>query len=607
MQTISRGTWEDMNIFGINSSRAAPPRVDPGKVRHLADGGAALLQDGRIACAAIEERFTRVRYSGGFRESAMACLNQGGIELGALDAVGHSTCCDIAWSNQDDILDDIAETLKGIYSRAQIETLKDKVFTVDHHESHAAIAFAGSGFQKALVAVIDGIGNRKAAAGEFNITDDWWRGAFQRHDYYICEWRDGRIHFEKVHEDAGGVDEIGIGEIYRSVTHFLGWPTYQHAGKTMALAPFGRSDRLAGGRFIEFAPPFSVRVPVPNLHNDPIAQVGNVIRSAGYPLPDMPMGIASPENSFLCDIAALVQQQLESALARAVAGLAERYGVANVAFGGGVSMNCVALGKFAAQRPDLHLYVPPAPADTGLALGNALWLAYAELSPVAERVPFTGIGTAALGIKYNQSEIDRAVAVHLENHPDVVARRFDNAESLAEKIVDDLAAGKVIGLRQGRSEYGPRALGQSSILADPRSAKMHDIVNSFKRREPFRPYAPSILSEQVQHYFVSHVHSPFMSFSGIIREDKRRLVPAVVHVDGSARYQSVGRDVGFYRLLLESWYRRTDIPILLNTSFNVNGEPIVETPQDALDCFERSGLPVLVLGNWHLERTLTFN
>jgi len=228
-----------MNIIGINSSRAAPVRFDPGKIRQLADGCAALLQDGRISCAAIEERFTRVRYANGFRESLMACLRQGGIGLDKVDAIGHSTCCDIAWSDQQDILDDIAETLEGICSRREVETLKNRVFTVDHHNSHAAIAFAGSGFQRALVVVIDGIGNRKGRSGEFNVSENWWCGSFQRHSCYLCEWRDGRIRFEKVHENSDGVGEIGIGEIYRSVTHFLGWHSYQYASKTMALAPYG--------------------------------------------------------------------------------------------------------------------------------------------------------------------------------------------------------------------------------------------------------------------------------------------------------------------------------------------------------------------------------
>lgn len=592
-----------MNIFGINSGRAAPRRVDPDKVRRLADGGAALLSNGKISCAVIEERFTRVRYSPGFRESGVACLEQGKIDLHDLDAVGHSTCCDSTWSDPDDVLDDIAESWEGIYAREQVYgALSGKVFTIDHYESHAVLAFVGSGFPKALIAVIDGMGNRQGEPGVFNISADWWRGSFQRHAYYLCEWCDGRIRMEKVHQDAYGADEIGLGEIYRSVTHFLGWSTYQHAGKTMALASFGNPEHLAKAHLIDLVSPFSTRVPLPNLHDQPIKQIGDAIRKAGYSVPDMSTEQGSPENPFLCDVAALVQHQLETVFLDAVTGLAEKYCIANIAFGGGVAMNCVALGKLAAMRPDLRLYVPPAPADTGQALGNALWLAYAADSLITEEVRPQPIASAALGVEYSQSEIDGVVSSFVEAHHYITASRIDDPEALAEKITDDLSEGKVIGLRQGRSEYGPRALGQASILADPRNVEMHDRVNSYKRREPFRPYAPSILAEYVADYFETDTASPFMSFAGIIREEMRHEIPAVVHIDGSARYQSVESHLGFYRLLLETWHRRTGVPILLNTSFNMNGEPIVETPADALDCFARSGLPILVLENWYLKR-----
>ncbi len=592
-----------MNIFGINSGRSAPPRVDSEKVRHLADGGAALLCEGKIVCAAIEERFTRTRYSGGFQKSGVACLAQGKLHLSDLDAVGHSTCCDVAWSDPDDVLADIAESWTGIYPRDYVyEALRGKVYTINHYESHAALAFIGSGFPRALVAVIDGMGNRYDDGRDFHIEADWWRGSFQRHAYYLCEWRSGRIHFEKVHEDACGVDEIGLGELYRSVTHFLGWSTYQHAGKTMALASFGDFSHLDGVRLVDFEPPYTTRVPITNNHEQPVQQIAEAIRRAGYSVPQLGTKPGSPESPFLCDVAALLQHQLEAALLPAVIGLAEAHGVGNVVFGGGVALNCVALGKIAASRPDLCLYVPPAPADTGQALGNALWLAYAANSPVVEQNRPQPIASAALGVEYSQGEIDAAVADFLARVSDIVAEKVDDQATLADRIVQDLAAGKVVGLRQGRAEYGPRALGQASILADPRSIETHDRVNAYKRREPFRPYAPSILAEYVPEYFEIDTPSPFMSFAGLIRQEKRHEIPAVVHVDGSARYQSVGPDSGFYRLLLEAWHCHSGVPVLLNTSFNQNGEPIVETPTDALTCFARSGLPVLVLGNWYLQR-----
>ena len=597
-----------MNIIGINSGRAAPPRIDPEKVRPLADGSAALLKNGTVNCAAIEERFTRVRYSGGFRNSLLACLRHGGIELNDVDAVGHSTCCDSAWSNSEDILDNIIESCDGIYTPAEIRSgLEGKLYTIRHHRSHATLAFVGSGFEKALVVVVDGLGNRGGDTGQFDISENWWRGAFHRHDVYLCEWQDSRMHIQRVHEDAHKLEELGIGEIYRSVTHFLGWPSYQYAGKTMALAPFGSAKNLLDLRLIDFIPPYSVRVPVANLHDKPMAQIEGAIRAAGYTVPEVVKRPATPDDPFLCDIAAVLQQQTEAAIISSVSALADKYKVAHVAFGGGVAMNCVALGKFAKAHPDLHLYVPPAPADTGQALGNALWLAYADDSPLSKptQTKPRPINTAALGVLYDSRTIDEAVAEFLHRCPGILARRVEITEDLIDKMVEDLAAGVVVGLRQGRAEYGPRALGQASILADPRIEEMHARVSAYKRREPFRPYAPSILAEHVGEYLEIDTDSPFMSFAGVVREEKRGLIPSVVHIDGSARYQSVEMDGGFYRRLLEAWYRQTGIPVLLNTSFNCNGEPIVETPADTLACFEKSGLPVLVLENWYICRDAT--
>jgi carbamoyltransferase len=592
-----------MNILGVNSGRAAPPRVDRAGARPLSDGAAAVVANGSVSCAVIEERLARSRYAHGFRHSAPACLTHAGLRINEIGAVGHSTCCDLAWSRPDDILDDLIESLEHDYALADLRGLKGRVFSIDHHESHAALAFAGSGFAKALVVIADGMGNRRGLAEDFNVSATWWRGAFQRQDYYLCEWRGGRIHFEKVHEDAGTEGEIGLGELYRSVTHFLGWPSYQYAGKTMALAAYGQPLSLADAHLVRFVPPHSIWVCVSDSHNDPLGQISSALERAGYKVPDVRRP-ASPDEPFLCDVAALVQHQLETALEQAVFALVERYGVRDIAFGGGVAMNCVALGKLAATRPDLRLYVPPAPADTGQALGNALWLAYAERSPVAEAVPLAPIRSAALGIAYSTAAIDVAVAEYVRKHPSAVtATRYDDFVPLTERVTDDLAVGKVVGWRQGRSEYGPRALGQASILADPRRPDAPALVNACKRRESFRPYAPSILAEHVAEYMEIATPSPFMSFAGTIRAGQLSRIPAVAHVDGTARYQSVAPTVGAYRSLMETWYRRSGVPVLLNTSFNRNGEPIVETPQDALECFDQTALKVLALGPWHLEKS----
>lgn len=592
-----------MKILGVNSGRSAPPRVDPDKMRPLADGGSALLIDGNIVCATIEERHTRQRFCGGFEMSAQACMREAKITLADIDAIGHSTCCDIPWSRASDIVDSFAETYRNQFAYRDIQAaLYDKVFTVDHHESHAALAFIGSGFQRSLVAVIDGMGNRHGELDDFHFNKDWWHGRFERHTIYLMEWVQGRVHIMQVYEECSNIGEIGLGEIYRSVTHYLGWPSYQYAGKTMALASFGDSSALDQAKFIEYYPPWKTHVTVGDEHDNPLQQISKVLQHAGYERPANESGKADETKPFLCNVAALLQHQLEIALVNAIPALADKYNVQNIAIGGGVAMNCIAFGKLVVSRPDLNLYIPPAPSDTGQALGNALWLAYASKSPVNETKHAPTISDGGLGPNYTDDEITTVVETVMHDTSKFQVYYIENEKDRAAKVVDALCEGKVIGIRQGRAEYGPRALGYASIVADPRFREMHDTVNNVKQREAFRPYAPSILEEYVPEYFNMTTSSPFMSFAGTVKEEKRSQIPAVVHVDGTARYQSVAIGLGFYRGLLETFYERTGIPVLLNTSFNLDGKPIVETPDDAMQFFLSSRLDALVLGSWFIQK-----
>lgn len=592
-----------MKILGVNSGRSAPPRVDPDKMRALADGGSALLVDGNIVCATIEERHTRQRFCGGFEKSVQACMREAKITLADIDAIGHSTCCDIPWSRASDIVDSFAETYRNQFAYRDIQAaLHDKVFTVDHHESHAVLAFIGSGFQRSLVAVIDGMGNRHGDPDDFHFNKDWWHGRFERHTIYLMEWVQGRVHIMHVYEECSNIGEIGIGEIYRSVTHYLGWPSYQYAGKTMALASFGDPGALDQAKFIEYHPPWKTQVTVDDEHNNPLQQISKVLQHAGYERPANESGKADETKPFLCNVAALLQHQLEIALVNAIPALADKYNVQNIAIGGGVAMNCIAFGKLAVSRPDLNLYIPPAPSDTGQALGNALWLAYASKSPINETKHAPTISDGGLGPHYTDDEITTTVETVMHDTSKFQVDYIENEKDRAAKVVDALCEGKVIGIRQGRAEYGPRALGYASIVADPRFREMHDTVNYVKQREAFRPYAPSILEEYVPEYFNITTPSPFMSFAGTVKEEKRSQIPAVVHVDGTARYQSVAIGPGFYRVLLETFHERTGIPVILNTSFNLDGKPIVETPDDAMQCFLSSRLDVLVLGSWFIQK-----
>lgn len=592
-----------MNILGVNSGRAAPSRLDHTMRRRLADGSAALLTDGRIQCAAIEERHRRLRYAGGFSQAAPAVLADASCAPEAVDAIGFSSCCDTPWTSASDRVDLLVEELAHHWPAPRLRLAwQNRVHLVDHHDSHAALAFAGSAWQRALVCVMDGFGNRLDAPDSFHFGSDWWRGSFDRQTFYVAEWIDGRMRLERVSESGQGAQEIGLAELYRAVTHYCGWPSYQYAGKTMALAGYGDWRALDKLSLAQATTDGRIEVGLANGHDQPLRQINEALRKAGYNPPRRLARPATPECAFLADLAAALQHQVEAALISAVSTHCDKYNIDKVAFAGGLAMNCIGLGRLARARPDLALYVPPAPGDTGQAAGNALWLAYAEGSPVREQTAPSQISSAALGPLYPSSHWRRAAE-------DFVAQRRGyqlecdlGGEALAKRAAAAVVEGSTVGLRAGRAEYGPRALGQCSILADPRQPDAQSKINAIKGRESFRPFAASVLSEDADACFPGAVASPFMSFAGVASDQVRNTAPGIVHIDGTTRYQTVAPDSGLFRAIIERTRDRSQLPLLLNTSFNIAGEPMAETPEEALDVFERTGLDALVLGNNWITR-----
>ena len=592
-----------MNILGVNSGRAAPSRCDPAFRRPLADGSAAMISGSRVVCAAVEERHRRIRYAGGFARSAAVVLDEAGCKPEDVHAIGLSSCCDSPWLAAGDRLDLLIEELGAAYPGARLRSAwSGKVHLVDHHDSHAALGFIGSGWTRALVCVLDGFGNRLDDTDRFHTGQDWWRGRFERQTFFLGEWTNGRARLERVRESATGPDEIGVAEAYRAVTHYCGWPSYQYAGKTMALAGYGDWRNLERLRLISTGEEHEIQVHLANLHGDPFQQISTALHEAGYREPTELTRPAAANVPFLADLASVLQHQLESALISAVCALSDEFAVNDVVFSGGAALNCIALGKLARARPDLRLYVPPAPGDTGQGLGNAAWLACAEASPVAENEGLPKIRTASLGPTYKAERWRLAVEEFASTRRDFgVSLDLSDAE-LARRAACGLVDGATIGLRWGRAEYGPRALGNCSILADPRRADAQVKVNAIKRREPFRPFAASVLTEKVRACFDGPVASPFMTFAGVASEGVRRLVPGVVHVDGTTRYQTVDPGSGMMRRIIEESDRESGLPLVLNTSFNIAGEPMVETPEEALDVFERSGLDALIIGSHWIQR-----
>lgn len=445
-----------MKIIGINGGFAQPPSFGPDR-RHVNDGSAALLVDGDIMCATIEERHTRRRYGGGFRRGANACLNSARLKWTDLDAIGFSTCCDVQWQHEDDVLEELEVTYRDdeLWGRVRWSALLGKVVVVDHHESHAMLAFVGAGVERALVAVIDGMGNRLA----YGRGGEWWRGAFQRQSYYLASWVGDRVRLELIDEDCAGPEEIGIGEVYRAMTHFLGWDSYQYAGKTMALAALGNPHRWPKLKFCEVRSGRIVTL-MENDHDNPLKQVEGVLYRADVVLSmdgaGRPQELPPQEQR---DLAACLQAQVEAVVVECLTGLCDRYAVPALCVSGGVAMNCLAMGRLARERPDLRIYVPPAPSDTGQGLGNALWVAFNERSPFRERATAlcrTGIQTAALGPEYEAARFSEAVSL-LSTDPEVsLSGPYEN-DDLARAVADLIERGLVVGVRQGRAEYGPRA------------------------------------------------------------------------------------------------------------------------------------------------------
>jgi len=583
-----------MRILGLNGGFALPLR-DGGDRHPLDDGAAALLVDGVVACAAIEERLTRHRYVGGFRHSAPLCLAAGRTGWEALDGVAFSTCCERRWTRPEDVVDELRQTFGGRIHPSTARVLTRRVAVVDHHESHAALAFAASGAARALVAVLDGLGNRRDGSPPA----PRWQGAFQRHSYYLASWSEAGMELELVDEDCGGQDEAGIGEVYRALTHFAGWRSYHQAGTTMALAGFGDPRRAGAVEFVSLRDG-EIVVPVASRYTDPEGLVLEVLRRAGVRLsPCPPSAPATPADRALCDVVAALQAQVEHVLRERLAALCDRHGVSDLCLGGGVALNCLAMGRLSAALPGIRVSVSPAPGDTGQSLGNALWAACSRHSPLARpgaRRARPSVRSGALGFAYPPLAYRRA-AERLAGRRGVRVYGPFPMRELARGAAELLEAGIVVATRGGRGEYGPRALGQSSVLADSRRAEMRDRVNDFKRREAFRPYAPCVLAEHAAEYFHAPAESPFMSFAAAVREERCAQVPAVLHVDATARYQTVAADGPvFLRAVLEEFYARTGVPVLVNTSFNRAGEPIVETPDDAARCFADSALPALCLG-----------
>lgn len=565
-----------------------------------ADSSAAIFVNGKMVAATEEERFTRVKHWAGFPTEAIKfCLNEVGINITQVDyiTIGRDPRAKL-WKKilflATDPVGGVSTVRHRLANRKQISSLemeferhfkvpaaaiRSKIRNVEHHRAHLASAFFASPFQEAALLSIDG-------AGDFTTT-------------MIGVGRGNKI------EVIDSLDfPVSCGTFYTAFTQFLGFPHYGDEYKVMGLAPYGQPRFLDKvNQILHFTPNGlftwdhrffkSAREVVVTYGEDHIPRVGNLYSNYFTEVFGKPRTSGEELSQDHKDLAASVQRATEELLIHLLTELQKRTGLKKVCIAGGVAQNSVANGKFIGRTGFDELYIPSAGHDAGLSMGSALYL----YNHVLHQQRTEPIFSAYTGAKFTNEEIEK-----LLKDRSIPYQRLDDPE-LFERIVAKLIQPGVVGWFSGRAEFGPRALGARSILADPRNGKAKDLLNAkIKRRESFRPFAPSILKESVSEYFEKVENVPFMEKVFPIKPEKRSLIPAVTHVDGTGRLQTVSMETSprYYRLI-ETFAQKTGVPILLNTSFNEN-EPIVNNPAEALDCYLRTRMDMLVLENCLIER-----
>ena len=561
------------------------------------DVSACLLRDGEIAFAISKERITGEKHDTGFYEKVVDyCLEAEGISMDDLDVVVRN-CYILPVEDMEKRLlyDDYPELLD---ENERIQAKKnplfcsksDKVLTISHHLAHAYSAFAVSPFDEGVVMVVDGVGSYCSDVMEkYTETEKSEPLARESESYYIFNGSEIETLKKIWLKPTRGFlsDEFyimpGLGALYSRVSNYI-FADWNTCGEVMGLAPYGRSG--------QFKPLLEIK--------DGVLEIPDWTDELNKPwVPETDQDWEdSPSKQHWEDMAWQVQHDTEDVLLHRAKWLRETTGAKNLCIAGGVGLNCVANGRIVREAGFDNVWIQPAAGDDGIAIGCAY---YGHLAVLKGQRSFV-MKHANLGRKYTDD--------HALKFLDKGLIRLETKKTPSSNICRDTAEliseGHVFGWFQGGSEFGPRALGNRSILADPREAKMKDIINEqVKHRQPFRPFAPIVLAERAKEIFEDCVESPFMLLAMKVRPEWRDKIPAVVHVDGTARVQTVCQDNNerLYKLLKE-FDAITGVPVLLNTSFNVKGEPIVEEPQDAVECFLSTGIDYLALQDVLIEKTL---
>jgi carbamoyltransferase len=545
------------------------------------DSSACIVRDGELLFAVAEERLSRLKHDARFPALAIqACLDFAGVRPQQVDevclgwqpigqlyrhdlglyATGRWPLTYLNFLNSSRYYVGMRHQQSGAKRVAQLLGDKVRYRHVDHHLAHAISAYSYSGFDDAAIVIMDGRGAWEATS--------IWHGNKGRVEHVLTiNWPDS------------------LGLFYATFTDFLGFTPNADEWKVMGLAPYGKPG-INLRAFIEpHAEPYKVRTT-------------QLMGNGSGPFSGWPAALGKPRepesdiSDLHKDIAFAVQDECEAAILSVVKMALGKTHSRNLCLAGGVALNSKANGKLAAAGIVDNIFVQPAASDDGVALGAAL----APFLDGGQRLPLKPMRHAYFGPCFD----DVAIETALKTYKIRAARLSDPAATAAEF----LAGGKILGWYQGRMEFGPRALGSRSILADPRDPEMNiKVNNAVKFREWWRPFAPSFKKEAAPEYLESAYDSPFMILTAQVRPEKRDVIPSVTHVDGSARPQTVEKEINpLYYRLIDEFGKRTGVPVVMNTSFNLRGEAIVHTPTDALRTFFSSGMDALFLGNFLVEK-----
>jgi carbamoyltransferase len=559
-----------MNIIGINLQSTIYGL-------ELNDGGTCLMIDGKVHSMIAEERISRKRHDSGYKNSIPLLLGKANLKLKDIDLFVASSCLEKK------------RTKKSVQLELESNGFKiplNKIMVCDHHMSHALTAYYPSGFDKALVIVMDGDGNAKCFDKNTTKTN-YWKNKFDHQSYYIADSKGVKL-LEKDNIPAG---ENGLGGAYRYFTYFCGFPGNKYAGKLMGLSAYGSKRNTYGDLklfYLDKNNQIRCTLPDENRFESQLV-VEKWFKENNVKIKSQPFSKNTFDES-IEDAAWFVQRELQEIIVKKINYLVKKTGIRNICIAGGVGLNAVA-NQYILENADIDgLFIQPACGDQGQCYGNAIYgaLKHNEIIDRKSRV--------YLGPKYSENEIENA----LVKFKDKIIFKKKSEDELLLHASNSIKSNKIISWFHGRSEIGPRALGHRSILANPINPKMKLILNKrIKHREHFRPFAPSVLLSESNKWFCLNKEASYMIINSVVKSNK---IPAVTHIDNSARVQTV--KCGKYERLIKCFQKLTGVPILLNTSFNDN-EPIVETPEDAISTFLKTDLDFLYLENYVVRKKLT--